>query len=159
MPNEQLFKGIDRLWRMGTVVPCKGIWIPESEYSLRNPKSHLPLKFRIRNPESQSHWLQRLESTTWNTESTAWNQESKNCLRSDSYPVASLYALWFMGKIERVRGASREGRKKNAKFLSLFLPPSQARQISVPYSFARINKWRLGTSLVLDSLTQGVNFA
>ena len=84
-------------WELSSHVREYGFRNPE--YSLRNPKSHLRLKFRIRNPESQFHWLQRLESTTWNTESTAWNQESKNCLKSDSYPVASLYALWFMGKI------------------------------------------------------------
>ena len=84
-------------WELSSHVREYGFRNPE--YSLRNTKSHLRLKFRIRNPESQFHWLQRLESTTWNTESTLWYQESKNCLRSDSYPVASLYALWFMGKI------------------------------------------------------------
>ena len=50
------------------------------EYSFRNPKSHLRLEFRIQNPKSQFHRLQRLESTTWITESTAWNQESKTVL-------------------------------------------------------------------------------
>ena len=51
MPNEQLFKGIDRLWRMGTVVPCKGIRIPESWIQLK--ESEIPLTIEIQNPESR----------------------------------------------------------------------------------------------------------
>ena len=51
MPNEQLFKGIDRLWRMGTVVPCKGIRIQESGIQLK--EYEIPPTIEIQNPESR----------------------------------------------------------------------------------------------------------
>ena len=145
---------------MGTVVPCKGIRIQESGIQLK--EYEIPPTIEIQNPESRipvpltaktGDQLPGIRNPHCGIKSprTVLDQtrtQSLLYMRCDLWERFSEFAV-----------PSREGRKKNAKFLSLFLPPSQARQISVPHSFARINKWRLGTSLVLNFLTRGVNFA
>ena len=76
----------------------------------------------------------------WLSRQTQTRTQSLLCMHCD----------WWEGFSELALQEGKEGMKneKRRHFSSLLPKRLCARQIAFPYSFARINKWRLGTSLL-----------
>ena len=101
MPNGPVLKSIDHLGRTVTVAPRKGIRISESgkilfaESGIQLKESEIPLTIGIQNRESQIPVPPTAKTGINYLDYGINSVESRvqDCLRSDSYPVASLYAL------------------------------------------------------------------